>query len=281
MQQIKYKRTALCIPFLIAGGFGALLRGYELAKRFDPETRMFLEFKGSWILPALCCVTFALSVLIMFLRGGKQKLLAELSPIRSQNAFTLSVIGCFAFALSGTVQFFDAFHDRDFGSVMFSFLTIAAAIALFLLLCGRKCGMFTEAARMLASVPVFWGCILVVLMYMSSPSEPVRRIYIYDLLAVCSLLGMLYYHCGAVFSHKRRGTGDMIYLFGIFIISTAIGGHFTAWLFSRNFNWISDYKFLVSTVISVLLYLLPVISDELNAVSYRKEMPINNNNINA
>ncbi len=227
---------------VLAGCVGALLRRYEIAHAFEPDTG--LAIAGYPASTALLCLSAAVLVIAaVFLRGGA----VPSGPIPYQTAFYAPEAGyaaaicfssliLFASAAAGFGQYFSGAEARISRLILFFFTAVSG-------LCVLLTGLRTyrkkdpEQINALLLVPAFFACLWLVLVYQSNAADPVLLSYIYELLAVvCAVLG-LYSIAGFGFGRGRVRRTAYYCLMGVyFSMVTIADGHSLPFLLLHLFS---------------------------------------------
>lgn len=229
----------------VLGVVGLLLRRWELATAFEPDTG--LSIPGSpailalWVLSGAAVLLFL--ALSFALRGDSE----EEGLQNNTPALTLTVLGAFLWLGSAALEcltFGTRFREaaalfaqgRGGNPVLAMLLPAILAVlclssGVSLLSVGKACFRGSGVSRFSGTVlvPAYTCCVWLIAAYQVRASDPVVQDYLYELLAIICALLAFYYLAGSAFERYRPGKTRFFALCGVyFALVTLADGHTAA-----------------------------------------------------
>ena len=229
-------RKHILLPALaVAGGCaGFVLRTWQLALAYDPNTRLFQM--GSPYTLALLGMMLALAALFLVLVRGGSTPEDYLPAYRCPSTLYMTVMTASAFLFFGTgaLGLLDNLGRLTFflwGQVQTTSVAAACLCAvlcfpagLAILLMGRAGyrGEITGTVSMLASFPPFCALVWMFSTYLENGSNPILMEYVFTLLAAALLLLSHYYAAAYFFGSHRPRRALFFSLMGIVVGLTSL-----------------------------------------------------------
>lgn len=227
---------------LLAGAGGAVLRGMSLLYGYDdaglPVTG-YLPATALAVLTAVAVVCFAVLGRVWFAKADSrsfEQLFCGMSGGVSALCMLLAVCsallcGVGLLTLSAQVaeqnsEYVQIGMVAVAGLALVWVLGIAADVCMLLLANGqRRRGAATKALGMFATLPMFWCCLELIMVYHENSGNPVTSDYSYLLLLIIAVMTVFYSMGGFLFSEKGSparffaASGIAVYL-----VCTHVGG---------------------------------------------------------
>jgi len=247
------------VPALLAvvlGAAGACFRAAEL--QYGIVGRIYDKGFYSTAIPVIIGAIFIFAA--FFAWRSRVKPQPEYSSLLqcSKRGFAGILIAALVLVAAGSMQVVQYAQTQVFSELIYGLLTVFAGVSLALMgavFAGRP---ESELFGVLASVPVFWGCFLLILTFLEHPAEPVIPVFACDLLACCACVITLYAISAAIIKRKRSNLA----IFGSFsataLILMALGGRVLYVLRTKDLSWVMDAPFRLAAFTAMLLYFLVI-----------------------
>lgn len=244
------KEILLPVSAVVLGAGGLLLRRWELATAFEPDTGLVTPGMPATlalgVLSAAAAVLFLVLAILCRPNGGRRS--GEPASLEGDTlALSSTVLGAFLMLGSAAVgclslggQFRQAAAQAAQGKGGNPVLAVLLPFVLILLCLGSGVSLLSVGKdayrgggvrRYSGTVllPAYTCCIWLIAAYQVRASDPVVQDYLYELLAIICALLAFYYVAGSAFEHARPGRTMFFSLCAVyFSLTTLADGHSAA-----------------------------------------------------
>lgn len=251
------------ILIVLAGAVGAVLRGMSLLYGYEPDTGLPV----SGYMPASVLAVWTVVVIVLFAILGRM-CFRSADGCQFEQVFSgmgkmasilcaVAAIGMIGFSGFSIAQMPDHLLEQTVnlnGSVIYPSLLIVAAVAVLwvLALCSGISLLMVAVAQFQGvavnrwigicfTIPMFWCCLDLIMMYHENSGNPITSEYSYALLLIIAVMTVFYSIGGFLFSPKGStarffaSSGVMLYL-----ACTHVGGTGIACLRSADSGFYSE-----------------------------------------
>ena len=240
---------------VLAGTAGGVLRGMELTGCYDDVTGLYTSGPVTYVLLGFSAVIVLLCLLLALLKRSDARPYTELYACGVPGAMLCMLSGLVMLA-AGVMRVPVFVQEGKYSNLLFGILTILCGISLIALAAARKQHRMPEMTGFGAVVTVFWGCFMLVLVFMEHPVEPVELLYLYDLLAMCFALLSIYGAAGQIFSRSCMRLTLFSSLSAVFLLLVSGFGRFMTFLVTGSTHYITQVAFRMVVYLALLLYCL-------------------------
>ena len=240
------------IAALILGVIGGIIRGMELLKAIDTYTGIY-DFGGlGFLLPLLTVIAVCFAVISSRkLKKDNDRAYVDIMKVNSKPVAIIGVIGALIIAAAGVISFISTVTDAYFWSLvknmaegtvsvkavlksgeitdvitsaLYAVLMVFAGVSIIATTMKRVNGKLCDHAEILLSIPMYWACFLFLFTFVEHPVEPVRQIFVYDLLASCALLIAVYKYSAIAYGRKCVFSASASSLCAMYLMTTVALG---------------------------------------------------------
>lgn len=237
----------------LAGAAGGILRGIELTRCYDDTTGLYASGPVTYVLLGFSAVIAALCLLFALVKKPDKRPYTALYRCGVPGAMLCMLSGVIM-AAAGLMRVARFFDDGRYSGLLFGILTVLCGVSLVALSAARKQGRMPDMTGFGAVVTVFWGCFMLVLVFMEHPVEPVELLYAYDLLAMCLALLSIYGAAGQFFDRSRMRITLFSSLGAVFLLLVSGFGRFMTFVYSGSTHFIAQVDFRLVVYAALLLY---------------------------
>ncbi len=230
------------ILVLLAGAGGAALRGMSLLYGYEDTglpVRGYFQATALIVLTVVVVVGFSLISRVMF-AGERERSFEQLFCGMSAGASVLGIlcgVGLTALSAVGLLSVPAQMLEQSNEYVSVGVVTMAAmalvwvlgivaGVSMALLANGqRRTGEATRALGVFATLPMFWCCLDLIMIYHENSGNPVTSDYSYLLLLVIAVMTAFYSMAGFLFA--ARGSATRFFAasgIGVYLACTHVGG---------------------------------------------------------
>ncbi|NLG53197.1 MAG: hypothetical protein GX541_04400 [Clostridiales bacterium] len=209
---------------LVLGAVGAYLRAYEMVFVIDEAVE--LPQNSGIVTNTLGGLSLALAVFFLAyaLKARKRPAEPEAAHKSCECVPTAAVLSSAILFTYGAYKLYICTAEFEISMLIFGFLTIYGAASILIIGLMQLENRDNALYAVFASVPVFWACYSLILLFRERISDPIILDYIYVLFAYISILLFTYTLTGFVFGKDRiviatLSGGMCVYLCAIELLS--------------------------------------------------------------
>lgn len=247
------KKVLPLVFVVFAGIVGGILRGMELTLCYDDTTGLYTSGPVTYFLLGLSTVIAVLCLLLALMKNRDRRPYTVLYRCGVPGTMLCMLAGV-VMAAAGLMRAADFFNGGVYSSLLFGILTILCGVSLIALSAARKQGKIPMMTGFGAVVTVFWGCFMLVLVFMEHPVEPVELLYAYDLLAMCCALLSIYGAAGQIFGRDRMRIALFSSLCAVFLLLVSGFGRFMTFIYTGSTYYMTQVDFRMVVYAALLFY---------------------------
>lgn len=246
------KLLPLALVFL-TGAAGGVLRGFELTACYDDATGLYTSGPVTYVLLGFSAVVTLLCLLLALVKRKGDRPYTALYRCGVPGAMLCMLSGV-VMVVAGFVRIVSFFSDGKYSSLLFGILTVLCGVAFIAISAARKQGKIPDMTGFGAVVTVFWGCFMLVMVFMEHPVEPAELLYAYDLLAMCCALLSVYSAAGQIFERDRTRVALFSSLAAVFLLTVSGFGRVMTFFYTGSAHFVTQVGFRLIVYAALLLY---------------------------
>ena len=211
---------------LLCGIAAAVLRGFQLANSFDPQTSLIEPGDPATAALMALSALFAVAAAVYALTRGRKKEHAVKRAVKPLGRIWLAVqmLALSVLFSASATDVYRGFAEARVSSVCLGVLGLFAFAALLMVALSANKLSFTSATGFWMTVPVFWSCLMLIMEFWGHAGNPVRNAYVYGTLATVFCTLALYTVAGFFFNRVKTGRVLLYALPGIYFAALTLGG---------------------------------------------------------
>ena len=242
---------------LIAGAAGGFMRGRELVTCYDDVSGLYAPSSLTYLLIALSVVVSAVCLITAMAKPRDDRDFTPLYHCGPVGAVLGMAAGAFT-ALAGCIRLISFFESMQYSALPIGLLTVLAGISLIALTVARYRDNLSYMTGFGAVLTVFWGCLILVLVFLEHPVEPIILLFAYDLLAMCLVLLVLYGSTGRIFGKNHTRMTLAASLTAIYFLLVSGLGRFATFFDTGSFYYVRQVGFRLMIYAAMLPYCMSV-----------------------
>lgn len=206
---------------LLCGIAAAILRGFQLANSFEPETQLIPPGDPLTIAMMVLSALFVAGIAVCAFTAAKKE-----QPRKPLGDAWL-ILELAALAALFTASAYDVYvgiADFRISLLCLGILGLFSGAALLYIALSINKLKFTSATGFWATVPVFWACFMLIVEFWGQAGNPVRSAFLYGMLAAVFCTLALYAAAGFFFKRVKPGWALFYTLSGAFFAVVTLGG---------------------------------------------------------
>lgn len=250
-----FKEILPAVFVVFAGIAGGVLRGMELTGCYDDGTGLYTVGPVTYVLVGMSVLVIAFCLFVALWKGPDRRGYLEIYRCGVPGAMLCMLSGVVMLA-AGLMRTISFQTDGKYSSLLFGVLTLLCGVSLIALAAARKQGKLPDMTGLGAVVTVFWGCFMLVQVFMEHPVEPVVLLYAYDLLAMCFSLLSIYSAAGQMFGRTHVRVALFSSLGAVFLLLVSGLGRLMTFYITGSTHFIMQADFRLIVYAALCLYCL-------------------------
>lgn len=255
-------------PFYLISAFflgivGAVLRAYQLVSAFDPETGLPIHGASATLLLFIAFAVIAAAGAVFAFKVQKdfEESISPSGENLIKISFSVSAVIVLVFAF---LKFLELRDGLVITTLILALFSVYCSVSLFALGKYKMAERSSVSYCIFASVPVFWACYLIVLLFREKIPDPIVLDYVFSIFSYILVLMIAYGISANVLGKGRRRLTSFVCFIGMAVMMTELLSPLAGNLFFGGEFEFSLEKLSEWLPILAFLVLIPAVSGKVS-----------------
>ncbi len=238
---------------VLAGAAGGILRGMELTVCYDDKTGLYIATPVTWTLLGLSAAAAVFFLILSLMKKAGNGDYVTCYRCGMPGAL-LGMLSELLMTAAGFLRIVSFFSSGKYSALFLGILTALCGVSIIALTIARRRGELPYMTGFGAVVTVFWGCFMLIQVFMEHPVEPVILLFAYDLLAMCFVLLSLYGSTAQIFGKNRVRVTLFSSLAAVYLLLVSGFGRLVTFLMTGSLYYVLQVPFRMMVYAALLPY---------------------------